>query len=72
MYIADVIGSLREKYLEVARRVDEIRTLIHLIESQLNAMNFRIQVLEDMHPRREATVDVSRETKEGDGNASSS
>lgn len=76
MYIADVVGSLRENYMRLSKELDAIRLSIALMESAMSKVEFRLRILEDMHPRkeREGVTHVSRETEaiEGDGNGSSS
>lgn len=71
MYIQDVVASLRENYLKLAKEIDALRLTLSLMESAMTKIDFRLQVLEDMHPRRECepSPHVSRET-EGEGNGS--
>jgi len=51
LYIHDVIGSLRDKYIALQRQIDEIRLVTHLLEVQLSALTGR-------------PVVVSRETEQ--------
>lgn len=38
MYIQDVIGDLREKYLDLVRRIDALRLDVHIVQSKVDMM----------------------------------
>lgn len=57
MYIQDVIGDLREKYLDLVRRIDALRLDVHILQSKV-----------DMMVSRETTRQL--EAPDGNGTAS--